>query len=642
MVQDLPPSRRGRGGDPRRGIRLAIGVARSALLADLRGVELEATHEVFEDSSFAGPDGLLHDWPDVTIHTTNKGRPENLDATKLGPSRTCAGIAWTLAALPDAEAPRLLALVAASSEARIARSGFSPDRSPRDALLLRRETVERAIGSVRSVAALWPSLDHVAHETARGIRGLAPEVTPESGGDRRVPSRRAEIVGPLGVYYSDYLTDAVGADAVAKAALPGRADGVLAWEAFNLGTRSARSRRSATFDGRYSPVTLSEVVGTSTCGRAKARHVPVARSGVRLLPRKSGPGIPGAAQPRLLEPRGGRAASETRGRRGDRTHRERARPGRRGLARLVRGHRADAREGGRLDRRPSVGDRVFAVDLLVNSVRAYPVSGDQSGRDRSFPGSHPWLLLKPRASSTPGENRNGRSAWTRSRPVDARTRVVAIPGSRSKGWVYPIEVWARLAAKGTPLRVDAIQGLGALPIDVESAGIDVLAADAHKWLLGAESCTVFYVSENARERVPPTNGGWWNVRHDSTHAGGFLDYRLDFHLSARRYEPGSIPTAQIRGLAAALDLIGEMGVETIAARIHDAVEALARGLRDRGWKIVSPEPLGSGILAAAPPDGNPFRAAKAFEAHGVIVAPREGAVRFSPHAYNDAGEVERM
>jgi len=72
------------------------------------------------------------------------------------------------------------------------------------------------------------------------------------------------------------------------------------------------------------------------------------------------------------------------------------------------------------------------------------------------------------------------------------------------------------------------------------------------------------------------------------------------------------------------------------------VRALAQGLGDLGWRIASPEPLASGILAAVPPDGNPFRAAKTLEARGVIVAPREGAVRFSPHAYNDFGEVERI
>ena len=260
-----------RGGDPRRGFVWPSG-SREALLADLRGVELGSDHEVFEDSSFAVPMVYFHDWPDITIHT-NKDVPENLDATKLGRvAYMAAGIAWTLAALPDAEAPRLLALVAASSEARIARSGFSPDRSPRDALLLRRETVERAIGSVRSVAALWPSLDQVAHEAARGIRGLAPEVTPESAGDRRVPSRRAEIVGPLGVYYFDYL-EQQGESVAGRIALAKRDGGdVLAWEAFNLvdGKRTIAEIRDV-LTGRYAPVPLAEVTEYfDLLGRAKA------------------------------------------------------------------------------------------------------------------------------------------------------------------------------------------------------------------------------------------------------------------------------------------------------------------------------------------------------------------------------------
>jgi aminopeptidase YwaD len=249
-----------RGGDPRRGFVWPPG-SREALLADLRAVELGSDHQVFEDSSFAVPMVYFHDWPDVTIHT-NKDLPENLDATKLGRvAYMSAGIAWTLAALPDTQAPRLLALVAANGEARIARAGFAPDRSPRDAALLRRETVEEAAAAVRSVAALWPSLTPVAREAVRGIRGLAPEISPESDGDRRVPSRSAEIIGPLGVYYFDYLERTLGEGAEGKIALAKRDGGdVLGWEAFNLadGRRSVSDIRDV-LAGRYAPVPLPEV-----------------------------------------------------------------------------------------------------------------------------------------------------------------------------------------------------------------------------------------------------------------------------------------------------------------------------------------------------------------------------------------------
>ncbi|HEX8114681.1 MAG TPA: DUF4910 domain-containing protein, partial [Kofleriaceae bacterium] len=91
---------------------------RDALVTDLRPLELGSDHQVFE--AFGVPMVYFHDWPDVTIHTS-KDVPDNLDATKLGRvAYMTAGIAWTLAALPDAEAARLVALEHAATDARIA------------------------------------------------------------------------------------------------------------------------------------------------------------------------------------------------------------------------------------------------------------------------------------------------------------------------------------------------------------------------------------------------------------------------------------------------------------------------------------------------------------------------------------------
>lgn len=302
-----------------------------------------------------------------------------------------------------------------------------------------------------------------------------------------------------------------------------------------------------------------------------------------------------------------------------------------------------------------IGARASEIAFLPSTswalnfvAQAFPwKSGDNVvGDDMEFPANvYPWMLQKDRGVEYRlARNRDGRIGVDEiAAVVDSRTRIVAVSWvAFHNGWVYPIEeIGAFCREKGVLFVVDAIQGLGALPQDVASSNVDVLAADSHKWLLGAEACTVFYVSEGARERVPTAFGGWWNVRHETSHTGGYLDYRLDFHLGGRRYEPGSLPTAQIRGLAAALDLIGEMEVEEISRRVVEKVTALANGLAARDWKIATPEPFRSGILAAVPP-GDTIRAAKELESRGIIASPREGAVRFSPHAYNDLGEVERI
>jgi len=263
--------------------------------------------------------------------------------------------------------------------------------------------------------------------------------------------------------------------------------------------------------------------------------------------------------------------------------------------------------------------------------------------DMEFPSNaYPWRNLASRGVECRiAKNRGGRIAVEDlAALVDARTRVVAVSFvAFHNGFVFPLAEIGRLCReRGILLVVDAIQGLGALPLDVAAAGVDVLCADAHKWLYGTEGGAVFYVHEGAREKVPARAAGWWNVQSE----GEYLEYRNpSLYAGARRYEPGSLPTANLAGLGAALDLLGEMGADAVRGRILETAGALRRGLAERGWKIASPEPLGSGILSAVPPSRDARAWVKALEERGVIAAPREGAVRFSPHASSDVGEIAR-
>src|SRR4051812_3025346 len=130
---------------------------RDALVTDLRPLELGSDHQVFE--AFGVPMVYFHDWPDVTIHT-NKDVPDNLDATKLGRvAYMTAGIAWTLAALPDAEAARLPALERVATDERVAaarRAALAGAWTADDARLAEREALAVGVDELASIAALWP------------------------------------------------------------------------------------------------------------------------------------------------------------------------------------------------------------------------------------------------------------------------------------------------------------------------------------------------------------------------------------------------------------------------------------------------------------------------------------------------------
>jgi len=284
----------------------------------------------------------------------------------------------------------------------------------------------------------------------------------------------------------------------------------------------------------------------------------------------------------------------------------------------------------------------WGLNLVAQSF-PWKAGDNVVSNDMEFPSNaYPWQRLNARGIECRlARSREGRlTADAIAAEIDARTRVVAVSWvAFHNGWVSPLaEIGRMCRERGILFVVDGIQGLGALPADVERDAIDVLVADSHKWLLGPEGSAIFYVREGARDRVPASASGWWNNKSSKS----YLDYGFEPYEGARRYEPGTLPSDHLAGIAAAIALLEEMGRDAVRERILELVGALRTGLAARGWRIATPEPLASGILAAAHPSQEPREIAKALEARGVIVAPREGAVRFSPHAGNDLGQVERV
>ena len=251
------------GGDPYDGLVWLPG-SREAFLGDLRAIEMGSDHQVLQDGAFRIPMVYFHDWPDVTIHT-NKDQPENLDATKLGRVAFMgAGIAWTLAALPDSEAGRLVVLARAAAEERgaRARARAALGGDARDGLLFEREVLAQGIETLRSVTSLWPVTGAAEAREVERLQRLQPAVPAVRDRDPRVPVRSADVRGPLEVYNYNHLAEVLGPDADLSTALSRRANGeVLCYETLNLvdGRRSVSDIRDI-LTGRYQPVPLGEVV----------------------------------------------------------------------------------------------------------------------------------------------------------------------------------------------------------------------------------------------------------------------------------------------------------------------------------------------------------------------------------------------
>ena len=226
--------------------------------------------------------------------------------------------------------------------------------------------------------------------------------------------------------------------------------------------------------------------------------------------------------------------------------------------------------------------------------------------------------------------------------LSARTRVVAVSFVQYlSGFRLDLEKLGQVcAAHGCLLFVDAIQGLGAFPVDVRTANIAGLAADGHKWMLGPEGSGLLYVNRQVVERVTPTEIGWTTVRHWSD----FSSRDLTWRDGARRFECGTLNTVGIYGLGAAVDLLLEVGIPNVAERVLDLTARLRSGLVAQGHSVFGPRARheASGIVSFVPRQGTADRLLDWFLAHRVQVAARGGMVRVAPHFYNTEEEIDRV
>ena len=233
------------------------------------------------------------------------------------------------------------------------------------------------------------------------------------------------------------------------------------------------------------------------------------------------------------------------------------------------------------------------------------------------------------------------------RALDERTRAVALSWVRyDNGARAELDaIGALLAERDVRFVVDGIQGLGALPIDVHRARIDVLAAGAHKWLLGVSGTGVLYLRRGLLPELVPTHLGVTSMQDaETTHVTGD-PYVVSPVDAARRVEEGSRNSLGIAALGASLELYERVGAEAVAARIHEVTGALCAGFERAGGSVRSPRAgdAWSGIVLLEPPPGRDAgELAAKLVRERILIGAREGALWGSAHYFNSVEDAERL
>lgn len=213
------------------------------------------------------------------------------------------------------------------------------------------------------------------------------------------------------------------------------------------------------------------------------------------------------------------------------------------------------------------------------------------------------------------------------------------------GFRMPLRALAEhVHARGGELFVDAIQALGATPVDVRAEGIDYLASGSHKFLMGVEGVGVVYAQRERARALRPHTAGW--LGHPDTfdflsRGAGLLRYDKPLRDDALVLEQGTFNAVGCAALEAAVDLLLALGVEGIHAHVNALLDPLEAGLTARGFVSVRAAAQGdrSCILSARPPRGEVLAWAKALAERGVVVSTPDGHLRFAPHWPNRSAEV---
>ena len=270
--------------------------------------------------------------------------------------------------------------------------------------------------------------------------------------------------------------------------------------------------------------------------------------------------------------------------------------------------------------------------------------------DGDFPATvYPWLPLRERGV----EVRMLRPEGLAPTPDELAAALSGSTRVFCSSWVFSFSgATADLDGLGSVCRdrgvwfvANGSQAVGARPLDVSRVAIDALVCAGFKWLCGPYATGFAWLRPELRDALTYAPAYW--LTHQLARPGGF-ERRPEYELAevgAASYDVFCTANfLNFRPWAASIELLLEWGVDRIAAFDQRLIERLLDGLADAPVEVLSPRELperSTLVFVSHEGDGENQRLYERLRAGGVDVAMRAGALRISPHFYNDERDIDR-
>ncbi len=220
-----------------------------------------------------------------------------------------------------------------------------------------------------------------------------------------------------------------------------------------------------------------------------------------------------------------------------------------------------------------------------------------------------------------------------------RTKLVALSHVIwTTGRIMPIPRMSEIVRDhGAVFLVDAAQGPGCIPVDVQTLGCDFYTISGQKWLCGPSGTGGLWVNPGSLDRIAPAFPGYPTMQ--KTPDGPRM------WNNARRFEPGTVTHTALVGLTTAIEWRESVGGFTAT---HAAAMQLAAYLRDCLAEV--PKAIVSHVDVPSPfvafeIEGMPAPVVvRKLEDQGIIARflPGTALTRIAVGCWNDESDVDRL
>jgi len=234
--------------------------------------------------------------------------------------------------------------------------------------------------------------------------------------------------------------------------------------------------------------------------------------------------------------------------------------------------------------------------------------------------------------------------------IGERTRLLALAHvSNALGTIVPVQHFIAEARRhGIPVLLDGAQAVPHLPVDVQQLDCDFYCFSGHK-MCGPTGIGVLYGRESLLAGMPPWQGG------------GDMILSVSFEKTLYReipyrFEAGTPDIAAVIGLGAALDWLGELDPEAVAAHENDLLlRATAALAALPGLRLVGTPRERAGVISFVLDDAHPHDVGTILDHEGIAVRTGHhctqplmerfgvpATIRASFALYNEREDVDRL